>query len=121
MRRWRSRWCWFRRWLGTRLRRERFNRDDRSLADRCHWSNGDSQNLLHATELRTDRRALRAKRPDSFVATLHDFTRVLEIPENTVYSRVRRAKGHLRSVLTTLCEHDDERLSAYKMLVVVDD
>lgn len=46
-----------------------------------------------------------------------DIARVLEIPENTVYSRVRRAKGHLRSVLTTLCEHGDERIAAYEMLV----
>jgi RNA polymerase sigma factor (sigma-70 family) len=50
-----------------------------------------------------------------------DIGRVLEIPENTVYSRVRRAKAHLRTALGELCQHNDERLAAYKLLVAAED
>ena len=50
-----------------------------------------------------------------------DIGRVLEIPENTVYSRVRRAKAHLRTALTELCPRDEECSAAYKLLVVAED
>ena len=50
-----------------------------------------------------------------------DVARVLEIPENTVYSRVRRAKAHLRKALDELCQHDDERKAAYALLVGADE
>jgi uncharacterized protein with NRDE domain len=46
---------------------------------------------------------------------------VLEIPENTVYSRVRRAKAHLRKALAELCRHDSERKLAYQLLVGADE
>lgn len=50
-----------------------------------------------------------------------EIARVLEVPENTVYSRVRRAKGHLRKALAELCAHDDELKVAYELLVGTDE
>jgi RNA polymerase sigma factor (sigma-70 family) len=40
----------------------------------------------------------------------------LDIPENTVYSRLRRAKEHLRKALEHLSELECEREDAYRML-----
>lgn len=46
---------------------------------------------------------------------------VLGIPENTVYSRLRRAKGHLRDALERLSEAADERARALMLLTGSDD
>lgn len=46
----------------------------------------------------------------------HEIARVLEIPENTVYSRVRRAKAHLRAALATLTADPQERARALALL-----
>ena len=45
-----------------------------------------------------------------------EVARVLGIPENTVYSRLRRAKGHLRRALDTLSEQPDQRQRALELL-----
>jgi RNA polymerase sigma-70 factor (ECF subfamily) len=41
---------------------------------------------------------------------------VLGIPENTVYSRVHRAKAHLREVLARVADGLDQRRRAYSLL-----
>lgn len=50
-----------------------------------------------------------------------EVARVLNIPENTVYSRLRRAKGHLRRALDQLSEEPSERARALELLGGVDD
>lgn len=45
-----------------------------------------------------------------------DVARALAIPENTVYSRLRRAKAHLRKELAALAETPGERELAYALL-----
>ena len=40
----------------------------------------------------------------------------LDIPENTVYSRVRRAKEHLRKAIEQLSDEEGERATAYALL-----
>jgi RNA polymerase sigma factor (sigma-70 family) len=45
-----------------------------------------------------------------------EVARVLEIPENTVYSRLRRAKEHLRSALDVLSNQPDQRRRAVQLL-----
>jgi RNA polymerase sigma factor (sigma-70 family) len=46
-----------------------------------------------------------------------EVARVLEIPENTVYSRVRRAKAQLRFALELLGSSAGERARAYAQLI----
>lgn len=46
-----------------------------------------------------------------------EVARVLGIPENTVYSRLRRAKEHLKKALEQLSDRPDERESALRLLV----
>jgi RNA polymerase sigma-70 factor (ECF subfamily) len=50
-----------------------------------------------------------------------DIATVLGIPENTVYSRLRRAKGHLREALERLGGAADERQRALSLLTGSDD
>jgi len=50
-----------------------------------------------------------------------DVAEVLGIPENTVYSRLRRAKGHLREALERLSDAADERQRALALLTGSDD
>jgi RNA polymerase sigma factor (sigma-70 family) len=50
-----------------------------------------------------------------------DVADVLGIPENTVYSRLRRAKGHLRAALEQLSEVADERARALAQLTGSDE
>jgi RNA polymerase sigma-70 factor (ECF subfamily) len=50
-----------------------------------------------------------------------DIANVLGIPENTVYSRLRRAKGHLREALERLSDIADERQRALSLLTGSDD
>ena len=50
-----------------------------------------------------------------------EIARVLDIPENTVYSRVRRAKEHLRKALEQLSDHEGERDQAFKLLAGEED
>jgi RNA polymerase sigma factor (sigma-70 family) len=45
-----------------------------------------------------------------------EIARVLDIPENTVYSRLRRAKEHLRKALEQLSDSEGDREQAFKML-----
>jgi RNA polymerase sigma factor (sigma-70 family) len=45
-----------------------------------------------------------------------EVARVLDIPENTVYSRVRRAKEHLRKALEQLSDREGDRDQAFKLL-----
>lgn len=45
-----------------------------------------------------------------------DIARVLGIPENTVYSRLRRAKAHLRDALARLSDVEQERDRALALL-----
>ena len=45
-----------------------------------------------------------------------EIARVLSIPENTVYSRLRRAKEHLKTALEGLTTHADERQRALHKL-----
>ena len=45
-----------------------------------------------------------------------EVARALDIPENTVYSRLRRAKAHLREALEQLSEFEVERESALALL-----
>jgi RNA polymerase sigma-70 factor (ECF subfamily) len=45
---------------------------------------------------------------------------VLGIPENTVYSRLHRAKHHLRDALEQLSEHADERERALLLFLGAD-
>lgn len=45
-----------------------------------------------------------------------EIARVLEIPENTVYSRVRRAKAHLREALIALGSGREEQARAFAQL-----
>jgi RNA polymerase sigma-70 factor (ECF subfamily) len=45
-----------------------------------------------------------------------EISRVLGTPENTVYSRIRRAKEHLRSALEELSDAAEERLAALRLL-----
>ena len=45
-----------------------------------------------------------------------EIARVLDIPENTVYSRLRRAKEHLRKALEQLSDSEGDRDQAFKML-----
>jgi RNA polymerase sigma-70 factor (ECF subfamily) len=51
----------------------------------------------------------------------HEIARVLEIPENTVYSRVRRAKARLREALATLAPNAEEQARAFALLACADD
>lgn len=46
-----------------------------------------------------------------------DIASVLGIPENTVYSRLRRAKGHLREALARLSDVAEERSRAQALLL----
>jgi RNA polymerase sigma-70 factor (ECF subfamily) len=48
--------------------------------------------------------------------TAPDVANVLGIPENTVYSRLRRAKDHLREALARLSDMPDERARALALL-----
>lgn len=50
-----------------------------------------------------------------------DVANVLGIPENTVYSRLRRAKGHLRDALARLSEAPDECQRALTLLGTEDE
>jgi RNA polymerase sigma-70 factor (ECF subfamily) len=50
-----------------------------------------------------------------------DVAEVLGIPENTVYSRLRRGKDHLRDALARLSEVPEERELAAKLLTGSDD
>lgn len=45
-----------------------------------------------------------------------EVARALDIPENTVYSRLRRAKAHLREALEQLSEFEAEREGALALL-----
>lgn len=45
-----------------------------------------------------------------------EIARVLEIPENTVYSRLRRAKDHLRRALEVLSDQPNQRQRAVELL-----
>jgi RNA polymerase sigma factor (sigma-70 family) len=45
-----------------------------------------------------------------------EIARVLRIPENTVYSRLRRAKDHLRRALEVLSDQPNQRLRAVELL-----
>ena len=45
-----------------------------------------------------------------------EVARALDIPENTVYSRLRRAKAHLREALEQLSEFESEREGALALL-----
>ncbi|HTU62847.1 MAG TPA: sigma-70 family RNA polymerase sigma factor [Polyangiales bacterium] len=48
--------------------------------------------------------------------TAPEVARVLGIPENTVYSRLRRAKEHLKTALEQLSDRPDHRESALRLL-----
>jgi RNA polymerase sigma-70 factor (ECF subfamily) len=45
-----------------------------------------------------------------------EIARALDVPENTVYSRLRRAKAHLREALEQLSELESEREHALSLL-----
>jgi RNA polymerase sigma-70 factor (ECF subfamily) len=45
-----------------------------------------------------------------------EMARVLGVPENTVYSRIRRAKSHLKEALERLSNDAQDRQRALEML-----
>jgi len=49
--------------------------------------------------------------------TAREISSVLGIPEDTVSSRVRRGKGHLRKALAVLSSASEQRVRAYRLLV----
>jgi RNA polymerase sigma-70 factor (ECF subfamily) len=50
-----------------------------------------------------------------------EVARVLSIPENTVYSRLRRAKEHLKKALETLADQASQRQRAFDLLRASDE